>query len=151
MEVDHFNPILRGLARNKYANLFPATRHCNGSKASLWPSAGLRKAGVRFLDPTKEHDYGVHIFEDPATHALIGTTPAGRYHIRCCDLNAPHLVIERRDRAKLRELLHSCHVTSRVPLSVLADENALDIATVLRGILEKMILPIPPPPNGQKE
>lgn len=147
MEVDHFNPTLSGLARNKYPNLFPATRHCNGSKGCLWPDLYLRKAGVRFLNPTKEHDYGVHIFEDPATHHLLGATPAGKYHIRCCDLNAPHLVLERRDRAKLNELLNECGVISKVSLQILENEKVLDTSAFLRAVLSKMILPIPSPPK----
>src|SRR5260370_537914 len=68
MEVDHFNPNIRGPSRNDYSNLLPATRHCNGSKSGLWPDAELRKAGGRFLNPAKERDYGVHIFENPTTH-----------------------------------------------------------------------------------
>src|SRR5689334_18284672 len=85
MEVDHFNPILRGPARNDFSNLFPATRHCNGSKQGSWPDARLRRLGVRFLNPTKEQDYGVHIFEDPRSHELVGLSPQGKYQIRCCD------------------------------------------------------------------
>src|SRR5438552_130453 len=58
IEVDHFNPTLRGPARNEYSNLFPATRHCNGSKRDTWPDARFRKLGARFLNPTEEQDYG---------------------------------------------------------------------------------------------
>lgn len=145
MEVDHFNPNLRGPARHRYSNLFPATRHCNGSKSGLWPHAELRKAGVRFLNPTKEHDYGVHIFEDPQSHELVGVTPAGKYQIRCCDLNSPHLVLERRDRAKLRELLDDYGVTSKAPLQALDGQQLADYSALLRGIVERMIPPIPAP------
>jgi hypothetical protein len=143
MEVDHFNPNLRGPARHDYSNLFPATRHCNGSKSDLWPAAKLRKAGVRFLNPTKEVDYGVHIFEDPVSNELVGTSPAGIFHIRCCDLNAPHLVLERRDRAKLRALLNEYCVTTKAPLPVLDGKQVLDASSILRAIVERMIPPIP--------
>src|SRR5258708_40289089 len=75
MEADHFNPNLRGPARNDYSNLFPATRHCNGSKSDSWPDAHFTRLGARFLNPTKEQDYGAHIFEDTTSYELIGTTP----------------------------------------------------------------------------
>lgn len=147
MDVDHFNPLLKGLARHKYSNLFPATRHTNGAKSNLWPSRKLRKAGVRFLDPTKETDYGVHIFEDPKTHLLIGTSPAGKYHIRCCDLNAPHLVIERTDRAKLSVLLNSSVITAKTPIFIDGKEINT-FSSDLRSILERMIPAIPAPQDG---
>lgn len=146
MDVDHFNPLLIGLARHRYSNLFPATRHANGAKSNLWPSRKLRKVGVRFLDPTKETDYGVHIFEDPKTHLLVGVTPAGRYHIRCCDLNAPHLVIERTDRTKLLALLNSSVITAKTPIFVDGKEIN-NLSTDLRSILERMIPAIPAPPD----
>ncbi|MBI5773717.1 MAG: hypothetical protein HZA89_08245 [Verrucomicrobia bacterium] len=148
MDVDHFNPLLKGLARHKYSNLFPATRHTNGSKTNLWPSRALRKAGVRFLDPTKETDYGVHIFEDPKTHLLVGVTPAGKYHIRCCDLNAPHLVIERSDRTKLSKLLVSSAFTLENDI-YWDGKKFKGLSSDLRAILDRMIPYIPPPPDGQ--
>jgi hypothetical protein len=150
MEVDHFNPNLRGLWRNKYVNLFPATRHCNGSKTDCWPNAQLRKAGVRFLNPTKEQDYGVHIFEDADTHELVGVSPAGRYHIRCCDLNAPHLIRKRRDRALLRELLDHYLVTSKVPLPLVDSKKFGQTSAQLREIVERMIPPIRAVPTDSK-
>jgi len=145
MEVDHFNPTLRGPARNDYANLLPATRHCNGAKSDLWPTAELRRVGARFLNPTKEQDYGVHIFEDAESHELVGVTAAGRYHIRCCDLNAPHLVLERRDRAKLQRILNEYLVTSKAPLQLLDGKEICNASAVLRAIAERMIPPIPAP------
>jgi len=147
MEVDHFNPNLRGPARNNYSNLFPATRHCNGAKQDTWPTAQLAKLGVRFLNPSKEQDYGVHIFEDPTSHQLVGTTPAGKYHIRCCDLNAPHLVLERAERARLRCILNDYPVTTKLPIQIPSQGQLLDASSVLRAILENMIPQIPAPPN----
>jgi hypothetical protein len=144
MEVDHFNPTLRGPARNDYSNLFLATRHCNGSKHDTWPDDHFRKLGARFLNPTKEQDYGFHIFEDPTTHYLIGTTPAGKYQIRCCDLNAPHLVLERAERAHLRRLLNDYPITSKIQIPT--QGQLLDASSLLRVILSNMIPQIPPPP-----
>jgi hypothetical protein len=146
MEVDHFNPTLKGAERNKYSNLFPATRHCNGSKSDEWPSVRARKAGLRFLNPCQEQDYGVHIFEDPRTHELIGLTPAGKYHLRYCDLNAPHLILERKERAQLRALLNSCPVTAKIPIPALYGTQTIDCSVLLRAIVDKMIPPIPVPP-----
>jgi len=148
MEVDHFNPNLRGPARNNYSNLFPATRHCNGSKQDTWPEPKFAKLGARFLNPTKEQDYGTHIFEDPTTHRLVGTTPAGKYHIRCCDLNAPHLVLERAERARLRRLLNDYPVTAKLPLQIANQGDMLDASSLLRAILENMIPAIPAPPHA---
>lgn len=147
MEVDHFNPNLRGLARHKYSNLFPATRHCNGAKTDTWPKPHFAKLGARFLNPTKEQDYGVHIFEDPVSHQLVGTTPAGKYHIRCCDLNAPHLILERAERAQLRRILNDYPVTARLPIQISNHGQLLDASSVLRAILENMIPHIPAPPK----
>ena len=146
MEVDHFNPNLRGPARNEYSNLFPATRHCNGAKKDTWPDSHFTKLGVRFLNPTKEQDYGAHIFEDPTSYQLVGTTPAGKYHIRCCDLNAPHLVLERAERARLRKILHDYPVTARLPIQILSQGQMLDASALLRAILTNMIPEIPAPP-----
>src|SRR5260370_9241981 len=105
MEVDHFNPFLRGNRRHRYTNLFFSTRHCNNAKRRHWPTASQLSKDIRYLNCCEELDYGVHIFEDPETNRLVGATPAGRYHIRMCDLNAPHFVRERSERPALRELL----------------------------------------------
>ncbi len=60
-----------------------------------------------YLNPCLEHDYGVHLVEDPNTHRLIGLTPAGKYHVRMCDLNADHLIAERGDRTEIWALFRS--------------------------------------------
>jgi len=86
------------------------------------------------------------MIEDPQTHMLIGITPAGLYHIRCCDLNAPHLVQERHDRARLREILDDSLVTVRGSDALLEESDMLDISASLRAIVEKMIPPIPAAP-----
>jgi hypothetical protein len=101
MEIDHFNPRLKDPARNRYRNLMLATRLCNLMKRDRWPKKWQSQRGLRFLNPCREQDYGKHIFEDPLTHNLIGTTPAGRYQIDSCDLNHPSLVWEREYRAEL--------------------------------------------------
>jgi len=100
MEVDHFDARLKKEVQQKHENLFLASRHCNGAKRDR-PTAKERALGLRFINPCKEWDYGKHIFEDKKTHQLVGVTPEGIYHIRYCDLNAPHLVEERRDRAEI--------------------------------------------------
>lgn len=139
MEVDHFNPILTGAARNHYKNLFLATRHCNGSKSRTWPSRKLRKSGIYIINPCEELDFGFHILEHPITHRLIGVTPAGDYHITACDLNARHLVQERCERAAIHDLLE------KFPVTLKHDASAFPkgASQLLRQQFEKMIPLIP--------
>lgn len=137
MEVDHFNPT-PGQSRNSYENLFLATRHCNGSKSNTWPSKQLRRKGVYLINPCMELDYGKHIFEHPLTHRLIGVTPAGRFHITVCDLNADHLIQERRDRAEIWDCLEKIPVSVK-PHAAFPDEQC----ELLRKQAERMIPRIP--------
>ena len=109
MEIDHFDPTIRGRARHRYSNLFLATRFCNSRKHGNWPSAEAKAAGVRFLDCCAEQDYGEHLFEDQKTHFVVGVTPAGKYHVRMLDLNAPFLVAERKERSEIHEILYEGH------------------------------------------
>jgi hypothetical protein len=139
MEVDHFNPTLRSRLRNKYCNLFLSTRHCNLKKHAYWPTPADQNKGIRFLNCCEEMDYGVHIFENPETHELVGVTPAGRYHIIACDLNADHLVTERRERSLLRALLTRTVAIVRPT----ADLGSLRANLKLLGsIVDRMIPPI---------
>jgi hypothetical protein len=105
MEIDHFDPTITGRKRHVYSNLFLASRFCNNRKQANWPSPKERRLGFRFLNCCEEIDYGEQILEDPTTHRLVGTSKAAIYHIRVLDLNAQHLIDERRDRAELRKLL----------------------------------------------
>src|SRR5260370_37031108 len=61
MEVDHFAPRRKKDLIQKYANLFLASRHCNGKKGANWPSKAEQAAGCRFLNPCEEMDYGEQI------------------------------------------------------------------------------------------
>lgn len=142
MEIDHFDPTLRGAARDAYSNLMLATRHCNNMKKSWWPSAGQIAAGLRLLNPTKEADYGVHIFEDPETHELVGATPEASYHIDILDLNHETFVSERRDRAVYFDLCGRAPITLIGQLYIL--QSLLDI---LRRQFERFIPYIPPTPK----
>lgn len=103
MDVDHFDPRIKDKYNQPYSNLFLACRHCNGKKQDLWPTPEMRKKEIRFLDCTKEFDYGLHIFEDPVSHKVFGTTPAGVYHVRVMDLNADVFVKHRQLRAEVAE------------------------------------------------
>ncbi|PYK24822.1 MAG: hypothetical protein DME59_12135 [Verrucomicrobia bacterium] len=140
MEVDHFNPTLPNRSRNRYSNLFLSTRHCNLKKRAYWPSPTDQKKGIRFLNCCEELDYGVHIFENSETHELVGVTPAGRYHIIACDLNADHLVTERRERSLLRDLLTRTVVIVR-PNTNLGSLRAN--LKLLASIVDRMIPRIP--------
>jgi hypothetical protein len=136
VEVDHFRP--KGKNRNHYSNLFPATRHCNGAKGQTWPTAADQRDGIRFLNPCKEADYGTQIFEDANTHELVGVNAAARFHIICCDLNAEHLIAERRDRAQIRKALSQTPATITGSLKGFAES-----LLALRKQLELMIPEIP--------
>ena len=145
IEVDHFNPRLRGDSRNRYSNLYLSTRHCNNSKGQHWPTTAQMNEGIRFLDCCSEWDYGEHIFEDPITHQLFGVTPAGRYHIRMCDLNAPQFMRERTIRSRLRVILNSSPAIIRDLEKGLELSNLL---TLLTDIAERFIPPIPSKPTS---
>jgi len=87
LAVDHFNPRLPNKRRHQYNNLVLACTMCNRAKSDSWPSRQEIAQGARFIDPTRELDYGNHLFEDPATGRLVATTAAGVYHGSMCDLN----------------------------------------------------------------
>jgi hypothetical protein len=115
MEIDHFDPRIRGRNRHQYQNLFLSSRFCNARKHENWPEPAEVANGVRFLNCCEEFDYGKHIFEDEKTHCVFGVTPAGKYHIRILDLNAPHLVKERAERAHYRRLLYEARKLVKQP------------------------------------
>jgi len=143
LEVDHFDPRQKKDLIQKYDNLFPASRHCNGKKSDAWPTKEERDAGCRFLNPCEEMDYGEQIFEDPVTHRLIGTTPAAIWHIRICGLNADRLINERSRRAKYRKTLSGRAISAKRGIM---PETVRDVISNLREEVELMIPPIPPPP-----
>ena len=142
LEVDHFDPRRKKDLIQSYANLFPASRHCNGKKSDKWPCKGERATGCRFLNPCEEMDYGEQIFEDPTTHELVGMTTAARWHIRVCGLNADHLTQERRRRAK-----HWRTIKGAI-IKVKGDQYQVsELATSFREEVELMIPEIVPPPG----
>ena len=141
MEVDNFDPTIKGRDRHRYDNLFLASRYCNGKKHGNWPSQEQQALGIRFLNCCQEQDYGKHIFEDPTTHHVLGVTPEGRYHVRMLDLNAPHLVAERRDRAEYHKLLFEERKI------VKESDAAIHAFHVLERQLQYMIPAILPPPT----
>lgn len=142
LEVDHFDPRRKKDKYQHYENLLPASRHCNSVKSDNWPSISETKRGIRFLNPCEEMDYGEQIFENPDTHELYGITPAARYHIIMCGLNAPFLVNEREQRCKYRRDLYE--------LPVQVDPAHIDklhaILENYKEMVDKMIPPIPAGP-----
>src|SRR5580693_3085136 len=115
MEVDHFNPKHKPDCLQEYSNLFLSAGHCNNAKSDYWPTNKDRAQGGRFLNCTKEQDYGEHILEDPDTHEVVGVTPAGRFHVLNCDLNAPHFIDERTKRAGYWQTLSNTAITTKTP------------------------------------
>jgi len=146
LEVDHFNPNLKKDLIQKYENLFPASRHCNKNKRATWPSKKMMQQGIRFLDCTKESDYGTCIFEDLESHKLIGTTPAAKWHILQLDLNAPFLIKHRKERADLHQIIKNCFVRLRTPID--KSKPFFDLIKEIRKKLDDMIPQIPPPPTS---
>jgi hypothetical protein len=143
MEIDHFDPTLSGLARHAYSNLMLATRHCNNMKRDAWPTATQRASGCRLLNPTKEIDYGVHIFEDPDSGQLVGATPAGQYHIDMLDLNHETFVWERRKRAQYR------HLRDNAPATLAGSfEQVRELIDFVGEQIDRLIPPIAPPPKA---
>ncbi|HBJ87809.1 MAG TPA: hypothetical protein DDZ88_28915 [Verrucomicrobiales bacterium] len=136
LEVEHFDPRTKKHPIQKYSNLMSAARRCNSRKGNYWPSPEERNQGIKFIDPTLEHDYGVQIFEDPLTHKLVGTTPAGKFQIRMLGLNDDFFIRHRRDRARMRAMI-------AMPFIL---HGALPVEQVKQRI-EEMIPPIPPPPK----
>lgn len=142
IHVDHHNPKLK--RKSPYANLFPAFSVCNQSKGDTWPDP---QAGVRFLNPCVETEYGTEIFEDPNTHELIGTTDNARYHILMLDLNNETLVHQRAERSILLGLFHQPAICN--PSSPARDGAAAIVGTKVMEILRTKIPEIPPPPSGR--
>ena len=127
-----------------YNNLFPASRHCNGKKSDNWPNKAELAAGCRFLNPCEEMDYDEQIFEDPLTHKLVGVTPAAKWHIRICGLNADRLIEERRRRAKHWRTLQ--HKAIKVKKNA-SHETVQEMIEGFREEVELMIPKITPPPK----
>ena len=137
MEIDHFDPTLTGAARNAYSNLMLATRHCNNMKRDAWPTPAQIRMGYRLLNPTKEMDYEVHIFEDPRTNELVSATPAGQYHIDMLDLNHETFIWERRKRAQYIQLMNKSPA-----LLAGTFEQLRDLMALVREQVELLIPPI---------
>lgn len=134
MDVDHHDPHLPSNRRHSYENLFLATRHCNGAKGQR-PTPTDKTNRLRFLNPCKEEDYGLQIFEDLHSGEVWGATREARYHILYCDLNAPHLVKERKTRRVIKTILSrparvDFPVEFMQTMNVLRAEMALMIPTI---------------------
>lgn len=147
LEVDHFNPRLKSKHQQSYTNLMPAFGECNRTKGMTWPSHADLASGLRFLDPTKEIDYGVHIFEEPDTHQLKGVTPAGRYHIRVLGLNSKYLVERRRLRSHFRRLVSSPEIFLPGWVDPISGKNCQESLQAFISHVAKLIPDIPPPPT----
>lgn len=145
IQIDHHDPRLKKELIQDYENLFLASAHCNGAKSDTWPTVQQRQKGIRFLNCCKECDYGSVIFENAETHLLVGSTPAARYHIEILDLNAPHLIAERSERSRLRNLIEKEPVIAKTNSD--AEQFIPKLLGELHACLEKMIPPIPPPPQ----
>jgi len=145
LEVDHFDPAKKKALVQKYENLFPASRHCNGKKTDRWPTKEELQAGCRFLNPCEEMDYGEQIVENPRTGELIGLNTAARWHIRICGLNSAHLVQERQKRASHWNTINRSIVfLKRTVILGTESQNVVgDLAAKFREEVRLMIPEIP--------
>jgi hypothetical protein len=85
-------------------------------------------------------DYGEQIFEDPDSYELIGVTPAAKWHVRVCGLNADHLTHERRRRAE------GCALLKNRVVRVKGDNSTVrDLIAKYRQEVQLMIPEIPVP------
>ena len=143
IHIDHHDPRQKKELFQDYDNLFLASAHCNMAKSDTWPTLEERQRGIRFLNCCKERDYGCVIFEDPETHQLVGSTPAARYHIAILDLNADHLVADRSDRSRFRNMLEKEPVILKTNCD---NERLTQVVEGFRNCVKRLIPPIPPPP-----
>ena len=155
MEIDHHDPTLKGEARHRYENLFPAIAPCNSIKHENWPSIEEQRNGIRFLNPCKETDYDHQIFEDPGSHELVGTTPAAIYHIEMLGLNSDALIRRRKDRTawlRINSAVNPDHLDKRaIALQGFnfTEANKAELSFCidhLKRQIEIAIPPIKPPP-----
>jgi len=140
MEVDHFNPNKKKDLFQDYDNLLPASRNCNGTKRDFWPTASEVRRGIRFLHPREELDYGPHIVEEVSTGVLVGLTPAGKWQIRMCGLNARHLINERKRRTKIINILKEKQLMVFSGTPYVVDE-------AIKALMEQLALMIPELPK----
>lgn len=138
IEVDHFNPKLKGKLRHRYENLLPAESTCNGSKSNFWPTAEQSAKGIRLINPFEELDYGHHIYEDPETHRVFGVTPTGKFHVLKLKLNADHFVEERRLRHAMRAEKGELTAAAKG-----APDSAIAALKAYKEQVDRMIPPIP--------
>jgi hypothetical protein len=107
-EIDHFRPTSKYPKQiNRYKNLYYACRGCNkvGAKGEQWPKPALRRAGYRFFDPVKENAFVLHMRETPSG-LLRERNKVGEYSITKLRLNRDGLVLLRKKRRQMRQLLH---------------------------------------------
>jgi hypothetical protein len=141
IEVDHFDPRkVDGKKNHNYDNLLPAYGPCNRSKGNKWPRPEAEALGVRFLNPSVERDYGVHLFEDPESHKIVGFTGAGKYHVRHLALNTEYLNYKRKNRSIARGLRDKVQL-----IQAFSPYDAAQLNNFL-GDAESAIPDIDPPP-----
>lgn len=131
-EIDYFDATRKKDIVQDYCNLFPAHPICNRSKSNKPTKRELRE-GRRFLNPCREWDYNEHICENSKTHELIGKTKAGIYHIEHLDLNHPHFVEQRKDRANLLKIYR------QIPVRLKHEETDFEALSELLSLLKHQV------------
>jgi hypothetical protein len=145
IEVDHFDPTLKGTARNAYKNLLPAFSQCNNAKRRTWPTSG---SALRYLDPSIEMDYGKHIFEDTKSGELLPISKQGVYQIENCALNSDYLRMKRRERTEDAKFIELQETIAARSLPQQAQQLLAAAKPIADRLKDRHIPPIAPPPPG---
>jgi hypothetical protein len=145
-DIDHFHPSAKGGSFTDYRNLYLACRQCNKHKWDFWPGKLEREHGVRFLDCTKELDYGYYVFETADGYVVPkATSKAAIYHCRILKLNRADLLRSRRKRTALLAHLKDKDRLSRINFTVeQVDQLTKDIDELMQ-LINHLIPEIPAP------
>lgn len=155
--IDHFQPRSKGGPVNDYANLYWVCSVCNRIKSESWPTPAERRQGMRFADPCREPDYGVH-FSENGNGELVPQTRCGAYHVLTLRLNRSSRVAYRRERNRLAaQFAESVALLEQVEQEPTTNLNLRIIAHLqqeiefLQSELAVAIPFIPPPSVRERE
>ena len=144
-EIDHHFPQSKGGPRSLYHNLFLSCPRCNRNKGDEWPEKAARDAGIRYLNPCIETDYGEQIFENDAGE-LVPVTRAAEYHIEMLSLNRRDLLRSRKKRKDLAKELIRLRTSGPIRMNLQNISRLTEALDLIKSGLENRIPAIPPPP-----
>jgi hypothetical protein len=128
--IDHFHPRSQGGRVNDYANLYWACVGCNRFKGESGTTTAERRQGVRFADPCREQDYGVHFVENEQSE-MVPQTRCGEYHVLTLRLNrASPMVYRRACNRLIAQLAEAVALLERLEQKPATDLNREIIAYI---------------------